>query len=145
MNAELEPTFEIGLRHVLEDGLVLMREQQLADDRRQIVLKGLTKIFSGATRGSDITEANRLFARASDRPAVEAFALIFRYLHRVYGQELNARITETRNVLTQLRDGYQTDDQSLAQARDVIEKLLSALRRESALKPLPQEQIHSVN
>jgi hypothetical protein len=140
MNSQPGSAANVGLRHVIKDGLALLADETtLGLERRQIVLKGLMDVFSGASRGSEIMQAQSLFARVGDKPAVEAFSLLFRYLNANYPADLPGRIAETRDVFQTLNAKRPVDTARLERAREILHALLQALRREIALKP-PQRQ-----
>jgi hypothetical protein len=139
MTTQFGSASSVGLRHVIEDGVALLNQDQLGEARRKIVLKGLMDIFAGASRGSDVMQVQSLFARVSDKPAVEAFSLLFRYLNPEYRGDLPRRIEETLDVLKAISDNQQVDAPRLTHARQLLVSLLDAMRREVALRAPHQE------
>lgn len=136
MSFQLASSKDLGLQHVLENGLALIRDEPIDEERRTQVLESLIKIFSEANRGSQVIQAQNLLFAASDRPAFERFTLFFRYLKDPFGNDLPARLLEAAIVLTKLRDGCLDDEDQRARVGELIESLLAAMEREIALLSL---------
>ncbi len=124
---------EVGLEHVLEDGLALAEELPIEAERREIVLDGVLLIFDAATEGSELVQRNSLFIRADQKPAFETFEMIFKYLHSDYGDELPARIVETKDVFNSLRSNTHIGQDKLGRCAAFIKSFLEALRLKRAL------------
>lgn len=136
MQIELAPSEDLGLRHVLEDGLAVLRSNTAAADRRDALLDRLIEIFSEADKGSRAAEA-RHFLFAIEQPvAFERFALFVRYLNDMLGPDLPTRLTEATGALKHLREHNVRQDQELDRAAGLIESLISAIRADAALQPL---------
>lgn len=136
MGVQLASSKDLGLKHVLENGLALIRDEPFDDGRRTQVLESLIKIFSEADRGSQVIQERNLLFAASDRPAFERFTMFFRYLKDSFGADLPARLSEAPIVLTALRDGCLDDEIQRARVGELIESILAAMEREIALMPL---------
>ena len=107
------------------------------------VLDSLIEIFSEANRGSEALLAHNLLFAVEERPAFERFSLFFRYLNDSFGAELPNRLSEGVSVLTELRNGQIGDEAQRTRAEELIDNLLQALQRESALSPLdPPRAFH---
>ena len=126
----------MGLRHVLESGLALIRDEPIEPNRRATILNRLIEIFSEAERGSQAVQAQNLLFATEQRPDFERFSVFFHYLDAPFGATLPTRLRETEQALGDLRDRGIRDQARLQQAGEVIEKLLSALKRDAALTPL---------
>lgn len=135
MTLQLPPSKDLGLRHVLEAGLAIVRNEQIEEDRRALILGRLIDILSEAERGSQAVQANLLFA-TEQRSAFERFSLFFRYLDAPFGATLSNRLSDARDVLGELRDRGASDNQRLQNAGELIEALLAAIKRDAALTAL---------
>lgn len=136
MSVQLAPSKDLGLQHVLENGLALIRQKPFVEARRNQVLDCLIEIFNEADRGSQALQAQNLLFAVKERPAFERFTLFFRYLQDTFGPHLPSRLSEAASVLTELRNGHVNDDKRRARAAELIESLLAAMQRENDLLPL---------
>ncbi len=141
MGPQLAPSRDLGLQHALENGLALLRHEPLDEARRMQVLDSLIDIFSEANRGSQALLAHNLLFAVEERPAFERFSLFFRYLNDSFGAELPNRLSEGVSVLTELRNGQIGDEAQRTRAEELIDNLLKALQRESALSPLDPPRV----
>jgi hypothetical protein len=135
MTLQIEPSMDIGLRHVLETGLSVVRPEQAVevDDK---VLGNLIEIFSEAGRGSEALQQRDSLIGVDERPAFERFALFFRYLKGAVGDDLTNRLSETASVFTGVKNREPVDSERRQRAAELIERLLTAMRREAALARL---------
>lgn len=136
MSLHITPSMDIGLQHVLENGLSLIEQQPVPGAQRQQVLNSLVTIFSEAKLGSQALVVQNLLLAVKEGPAVERFSLFFRYLKESFGDELPERLSEAEKVFADIRDGREFDDAQKARAADLIRHLLTALHRESVSVPL---------
>jgi hypothetical protein len=135
MTLQLEPSMDIGLRHVLETGLSYVGPKPVRNADNKI-LDSLVEIFAEAGRGSAVVQPPALLVGVGERPAFERFALFFKYLKDAFGDELPRRLSETESILNGLRNNEAIDPAGRQRAADLIQKLLVAMRREAALSPL---------
>ncbi len=142
MTTQLASSKDLGLQHVLENGLALMRHQPLDEARRIQVLDSLIQIFSEADRGAQALRSQNLLFAVEQRPEFERFALFFHYLQDTFGANLPSRLTETAAVLIELRVGPVDDETKHDRAAELIESLLTALQQERALSPLNPPRVY---
>jgi uncharacterized protein YecE (DUF72 family) len=136
MTTQLSPSKDLGLRHVLETGLSVIRNEQVDGSRRDSALDRLIEIFGEAERGSQAVRAQNLLFATEERSAFEQFSMFFRYLDAPFGEALADRLSEAKNALGELRVHGVRDDERLRNANELIEKLIAAIKRDSALTPL---------
>ena len=136
MTLQLPPSKDLGLRHVLEGGLAVIRNEQLDDGRRRVILDRLIDILSEAERGSQAVQARNLLFATEQRSAFERFSLFFRYLNAPFGTTLPNRLSDARDVFGELRDRGASDNVRLQRAGELIEALLGAIKRDAALMRL---------
>jgi len=126
---------DIGLRHVLEAGLHFVREDERADENRE-VLTSLVEILSEAGRGSQVIQRRELLVGIEDRPAFERFSVFFKYLKDSIEGDLPGRIEEAVSVFDSVRHRRPVDAAKRHRAAELVEKLLVAMRRDAALTRL---------
>jgi len=136
MNFQLAPTEDIGLQHVLENGLALIRGQSFESARRRQVLTNLIEIFTEAAEGSRALQPRNLIFAVEQRSAFVRFSVFYRYLSKRFGDEVPNRIRDTLEVLTAIRNGSGDNDLRRASAEALIKNLLDSLGTEKALTPL---------
>jgi hypothetical protein len=99
-------------------------------------LRALVQIFTDADRGSQALGAQNLLLAVEEPPAFERFVLLFRYLNQSFGQDLPARLSEAASVLTDIEKNAPLSMQAKTRAAELIEGVLAAIARESALRQL---------
>jgi hypothetical protein len=136
MNLQLTPAEDLSLQHVLENGLAVLRSQDLEAGRRARTLESLSRIFREAESGSQALHAQNLLFGVEQRPALERFTLFFRYLDRHFGESLSDRLQEASDVFAKLQNDGIPDNTSRGRTQELIERLLSAFDEERSLSPL---------
>lgn len=124
---------ELGLEHVLEDGLALAENVELPPDRRRDVLEGVFRIFDSAGEGSELAAQNSLFVRADQKPALESFQMVYGYLHCIYEDRLFEKIRETRKVFSLMSAGEAIDEDDLSRSVELMKAFLEAVRLKRSL------------
>lgn len=133
MDREQNFHFSIGLRHVLEDSLAVVRGQALAKDRRDLVLRNLRTFVNRAMEGSQSAGATAFSNSSGSAETIEAYELVHRMLSSSMKQNLVPSLRATAEVLAELgQDGVVSPDQRTA-AGQLIELLLRSLKYESAV------------
>jgi hypothetical protein len=123
--------FSIGLRHVLEDSLEIIRGRKLGDQRRELVLRKVGEFMNKAKNGSDAIGA-AVFVDAEGAPeTVEAYALLFHHLKRIF-PDLVEKIKTTADVLQRLDHNEIVPPKGRKEAGLLIETLLDSLDYEAA-------------
>ncbi len=135
MTARLNPTSDLGLQHVLENGLLILQGGSLPAVRREQILERLVQIFSEADRGAETLRSQKLMFAVQHQPAFERFSIFFRYL-KDSESDVPKSLSEATEVLRQLQYGNVKNETQKSNLVKVIEKLLGGLRRERALTPL---------
>ena len=138
MRVDRIPSKDIGLRHVLENGLALLQGAELEADRRVQVLNSLQRIFSEAERGSAALGVAQLTAALNERRAIDRFSDFYHHLRHEFGDEVAARLSEAKVALDDLRDTGTTTEERAQELKDVLLHLVTSIRRERALSPLKQ-------
>jgi len=133
MNGWQEIEFSIGLRHVLEDSLALLSGNEIAPDRKDVVLRDVCSFMEQAKYGSETTAAATFVASALSATAVETYALLFRHLDSNFKSALDSKIQTTADVMAKLCRDEQLDPENVHVAEDLIGHLLSSLAHERAL------------
>lgn len=129
-------TPDIALQHILQSGLDVVRGNAIEGTRRTKVLRALSQIFTDANKGCQALSTQSFLSTAQEPPAFERFVLFFRYLNRSVGQDLPSRLSEASRVLAAIEQQSQLDEAAKTRVAELIQDLLSAMARESALNPL---------
>ncbi len=136
MRFEMEPSRDLGLQHMLQNGVAVLRGADLGAIRRQKVLDGVLEVVTDADRGCEaIQEQSLAFAR-SDRPALERFSLFLSYLGDTAGN-LSERLAEAKGVIQGLAANVDVPQDQRNSVADLLDSLVQALKRERAMTPLP--------
>lgn len=140
---QIEPSFDLGLRHALQNGLLIARGVSLEEeeDRRTEILEDLSGILSEAKRGSKAVQDRNVVIRLSDRAALKQFSLFSRYL----SGDLSERLSKAADaVITFSRGGEPSLDDN-DQLISLFSDMLNALERERDLAPLerPRELVYN--
>lgn len=135
MRFEMEPSQDLGLRHVLRNGISVLHGIEPPQGRGR-VLHGLLEIVSDADRGADVLNAQNLTFALDNKPAFERFSLFVRYLSDTF-TDLPARLADAKTILTRVEAGEEVDLEHVQQVNELLTKLLEALERERSLTPLP--------
>lgn len=132
----LPPTADIALQHILQGGLSVMSGEAVDDARRSKLLSALAQIFRDANKGCQAFGAQNFLLAAEEPPAFERFVMLFRYLSRTFGADLPTRLSEASQVLRTIELEGQPNEDAKGRVEELIRSLLSAITRESALRPL---------
>ncbi|WP_316188708.1 hypothetical protein [Bradyrhizobium sp. SZCCHNS1054] len=124
--------FSVGLRHVLEDSLAVVRGQTLERDRRELVLRNLQKFVTQAMEGSASTTATAFANTRGTVDTIEAYELVHRMLSSRLQNDLVPRLRTTESVLSELSRDVEVDAERRKAAADLIDLLLRSLKYESA-------------
>jgi hypothetical protein len=134
MRVEQVRSSDIGLRHLLENGLNLAQGVEVQQDRREQVLQGLLAIFSEANRGSTAFGTRRLTPLLNEKKAVERFSTFYHHLRHEFGEQVPAQLGEAKAALDELLNG-ETSVERRENLALVLRALLESMRRDRALAP----------
>ncbi|MGL9619375.1 hypothetical protein QRQ56_15305 [Bradyrhizobium sp. U531] len=143
MSATSSFEFSIGLRHVLEDSLALLRGEDFSKDRKKLVLTKVGDFMSNAKKGSDVIGSAVFVNTPDSAQTVEAYALLFHHLSRSF-PDLADKIQNAADVLKQMDRSERIDKKRRGDAEDLIETLLDSLNYEdavSAFNPVETSQL----
>src|SRR5258708_28482383 len=76
MNDDLSSLSSVGFRHVIEDGLAILRGVEVHEDRRQFVLADLERIAADAKSASTFPNPQALLFGGANREAHQVFSLL---------------------------------------------------------------------
>lgn len=135
MRFEMEPSHDLGLQHMLQNGVAALRGAELGADRENQVLGGVLEVVADADRGCVSLQQQSLTFARNDSPALERFSLFLSYLGDSQG-DLSGKLTQARDVIQRLRANGAVSEFERNSVAELLESLLMALRRERALTPL---------
>lgn len=139
MTTELGVANTLGFRHLLEDGLAILRGADLSVDRRAFVLQDLKQLVSDATRGSDLAQTGALFVAPHERSAYATFSLLDRYLSDKYADHLKEMLQAAEMSFDEFRrQAPHVTESARKAAETLLLEMLSHLQRDP--RPgIPQE------
>lgn len=144
MRVERIPSKDIGLRHVLENGLTLVQGGEFDEARREQVLQSLLRIFSEADRGSEALGVHNLTPALNEKRALERFSAFYHHLRHQFGDEVPGRLGDARAALADIIQEGATNVERTNCLEQVLTALLESIRKEMALTPLkpPREIVY---
>jgi hypothetical protein len=132
----MEPSHDLGLQHMLQNGVAALRGANLGAEREDRVLGGILEIVSDADRGCEALQQQSLTFARTERPALERFSLFLTYLGETEG-DLSKRLSDAKGVIQRVRDHEDVSQPERDSAANLLDALLQALSRERLLTPLP--------
>lgn len=135
MSMHLAPSQDLGLQHVLENGLAIAKDQPISRSKEQ-VLGRLIEIFSEADSGWNALRSSRHGLTSAQRPALDRFSVFYRYLSEDCGADVPNKLIEAKSALQALSSGSLSDAAERQALISLLQALLRGLARERALKKL---------
>jgi hypothetical protein len=124
-----EPLGSVALRHVVEDAILLIRDnKELTPSRRKSVLSDLEILFDEAYKGSELSHGGSLFVAPTEKTALEAFSLLNRHLSEG-AENWDRRLSRSREAVKALQSGQAPEDADLNTVTLLLEGLLASLRK----------------
>lgn len=139
MRVERISSGDIGLRHLLENGLSIAQGGDVEGFEKDQVLDGLLKVFSEADRGSDAFGTHNLTSALNEKRALQRFSTFYHYLRHDFGEDVPARLGEARLAISRLRED-EADVEGRQRLVVVLQALLQSLYRDRALSRLRSYQ-----
>lgn len=127
----------IGFRHVVEDGLSILKGEALDDERRSYVLKELAERFESAKRGFEMAEQAKFFFGKADQAANASSSMMRQYLRSWQDGRLHGDVSAAHRALASACEGAKPAASSVDVKAAII--LLDALVK--ALKQDAQRRI----
>jgi len=126
-----EPLFasNVGLRHVVEDGLAILSNEKLAADRRRFVVRDLAELLNDALRGAQLANTTSFFVNAADRTAFDAYSLLDQ-LGQIAEQTDKESLKASAEAFVALRDGQTLQAKKKSTAAQYLKTLLGSLERQ---------------
>ena len=133
MASESNLVASIGFRHVIEDGLSVLQNDDLEPGRRAYVLEDLTTLLRGAIKGCSLASQVSLFVRSDDRNAFEIFSLLDRYLGHGYDPDWRDKLPLAEKAFTQLQENSDVSSDARSAAIALLTELLSSVKRRNSI------------
>lgn len=139
MRTELALATNVGLRHVIEDGVSILDNTRVPPERRRFVLDDLIELLQEAVRGSELLGSSSLLVAGADRSAVDAISLLDRYLRNDSDAVLRDELKASAVAFTALRDGKSVSPSHRKQVVRFMRELLSTLERSESSDLAPDQ------
>lgn len=134
MMSETNLAAEVGFRHVIEDALsVLSNQDDIDHDRRSYVLEDLTSLLRDAIKGADLVNSNLLFVKSDERNAFDTFSLLDRYFGHGTDPDWRDKLPDAEAAFTQLRQNAEVSEKARATAIALLGELLTTIKRQSGM------------
>lgn len=123
----------IGFRHVVEDGLSVLKGEDLAKERLSYVLESLAERFESAARGFEMAERAELFFGKANQAANSSSHMLRRYLNDWQDERLPSDVKTALKVLNSIRHGnpQRGEPKDRQAAIAVLDALLKGLERDA--------------
>jgi hypothetical protein len=121
----------VGLRHVIEDGLAILANDHLTDDRRKFVVEDLSDLLGNAYRGSELAKNSSLFVKATDRTAFEAYSLLDR-LSGDGSTAIREQLRASAEAFDALKHEKEFSDDQKKRVTQFLKQLLGSLERQDS-------------
>jgi hypothetical protein len=131
MNTEITMQTGLGLRHVIEDGIAILKGEQFAQQRRDYVLNDLQSLFGEVVRGSALVHSPSLFIGREDKRAFEAFSLLDRFLPSD-DHAVQETLKLSADTLGEIKSGKQVSSEQSAKLMNFLMTIVSSLRRQDS-------------
>lgn len=133
MASESSLVGNIGFRHVIEDGLSVLRNGDLDPKRRKYVLEDLTRLMQEARKGSDLAKHVSLFVRSDEISAFETFSLLDRYLKHGHDVHWREKLPGAEKTFTQLALNAEVSPEARTAAIALLTELLAGVKRRNSI------------
>jgi hypothetical protein len=129
MRFGLEPSYDVGLRHALKNGVAILTGADFEANQREQVLCGLLELVSEADRGTEALQGNNFTFAMDEGAAFERLSLFLRYLSDSVAN-LGDRISQAKGVLQGVGVGVEVEQAQKDLVVDLLNRLIDALERE---------------
>lgn len=140
MVAGIVHTSDVGMRHVIEDALSLLRGELEDVKRRDFVISDLTSLFESASRGSCLAAQEELFFGADEIYAFKKFTAVKKYLSADFDSSLWDRLDETKEVLQDFSAKRDVAPQKVDNAVEFLTVFLIKIENEPFRLGAPSDQ-----
>lgn len=93
---------DIGLQHVVEDALGLLKGSLIEADRRKFVISDIKNLFEMASRGSELAEQRQLFVASQDISAYQNFSFVRMHVENLFNGKLRQLLSDVCTVFSLL-------------------------------------------
>ena len=129
------PIRDLGLQHVLENALSILRSEAIADQRRAQVIESIIELLNEADKGSSILKSNSLAVSSNEGPALQSFSIF----HKCLGQSqdvIESRLNEAKALMSDVASGRSPELAERKSVEALFAGLLAFIKRERSLIPL---------
>jgi hypothetical protein len=132
VNTEITLNTGLGLRHVIEDGIAILRGTAFAPARRAYVLDDLLDLFSKVIRGHELVQSPALFTGSAERGAFEAFSLLDRFLPNANDLSVQESLRLSANAFAQIKNGKTIPPEQRDNLSEFLRQILARLERQDS-------------
>jgi hypothetical protein len=132
MNALSVASPGLGVLHVLEDALLLLRGGELPAARRDFVVSHSRELFSNAVEGSEISRTDHAPLEPIKWRALGSYSLVSRYLRDRSVRSDDKRLQQLASALHQLSSGDPIPEEVRTTSIRTLHMMCEQMSREMA-------------
>lgn len=132
MNTSIALNSELGLRHLIEDAVVILRGGDFSDARRDFVLADLQDLFQKVARGHELIQSPSFFVGTADRGAFEAYSLLDRFLPTSQMDSVHAALRASADRLAEIKQGHAVSPEQRQESAEFLNQILASLKRQDS-------------
>lgn len=132
MNTSIALKSELGLRHLIEDGIAILRGGAFPDARRDFVLSDLQELFEKVARGHELIQSPSFFVGTADRGAFEAYSLLDRFLPLSPSGSVHTALRASAERLAEIKGGHTVAPAQRQESAEFLSQILASLRRQDS-------------
>lgn len=132
MNTTVSLKTDLGLRHLIEDAIGILRGDAVSDARKDFVLADLQDLFHKVVRGHELIQSPALFVGTADRWAFEAFSLLDRFLPPDGAASVHNALKASADRLAEIKDGHPVPVAQRQESVKFLSQILASLERQDS-------------
>jgi hypothetical protein len=144
VNTSVTLKSELGLRHLIEDAIGILRGSAFPDARRNFVLTDLQDLFHKVVRGHELIQSPSFFVGTADRGAFEAFSLLDRFLPPSGAVSVQDALRASADRLAELKDGHVVPVEQRQESAAFLSKILASLERQDSSGLRNEPEPHTI-
>ena len=135
-------TMGIGFRHVIEDALAILKNEEVDQNRRDFVLQDVDGLLREAIKGLDLERRDSLFVGSANRNAFDTLQFFDHYLSTAGQEEWKDQLPEVQATFNNLLVGNAVEEVQKATSIGIFELLLQRSKWQDFIGvPLHPEEI----
>jgi hypothetical protein len=135
---------ELGLRHLIEDAISVLRGETLSDSRRDFVIGDMQDLLHKIVRGQELVHSTSLFMGSADRGAFEAFSLLDRFLPLGDSNSTHNALRTSAARLSEIKEGKIVPTEGRRESAAFLAQILASLERQDSAGLRSEPEPHMI-